>query len=253
MAGDWIKMRIDLQSHPKIVRILSATESDKFRVIGGLHAVWSVFDTHSVNGELRGYTPKLMDHVIGWPGFCEAMVSVGWLSFDGDETLTMPEFDEHNGKSGKRRAEDQKRKRDARKPSEYCPEDSGQIADKKRTREEKRREELNTPITPKGVSAVGINSFLDSCKQTGELPVPEDDPVFAYAESVGIPVEFLRLAWREFVDRNRDSGKRYKDWRKAYRNCIRANWYKIWFISPDGSVSLTTQGMAAQKMHREAA
>lgn len=140
MAGDWIKMRIDLQTHPKIVRILSATESDKFRAIGGLHAVWSVFDTHSENGELKGYTPELMDHVIGWKGFSRAMVAVGWLAYDGAETLTMPGFDEHNGKSGKRRAEDQKRKREARKMSGDCPEDSGQIADKKKTREEKRRD-----------------------------------------------------------------------------------------------------------------
>jgi len=115
VAGDWIKMRIDLQSHPKIVRILSATKSDKFRVIGGLHAVWSVFDTHSTNGELHGYTPESMDHVIGWLGFSDAMIASGWLSFDGDETLVMPEFGEHNGKSAKRRAEDQKRKRDGRK------------------------------------------------------------------------------------------------------------------------------------------
>lgn len=251
MAGDWIKMRIDLQSHPKIVRILSATKADKFRVIGGLHAVWSVFDTHSVNGELKGYTPELMDHVIGWDGFAQAMVDVGWLTFDGIETLAIPEFDEHNGKSGKRRAEDQKRKRDARKLSEERPEDCGQKADKKRTREEKRRDYINTPITPKG--AIGIDSFLDSCKATGQKPIPEDDPVFTYGDKTGIPVEYLRLAWRELVDRNRESGKRYKDWRKTFRNCVRANWYKLWFIAPDGTVSLTTQGMAAQKIHREAA
>lgn len=141
MAGDWIKMRIDLQSHPKVVRILSATESDKFRVIGGLHAVWSVFDTHSEDGILSGYTPDALDHVIGWKGFSGAMLAVGWLeSVDGD-SLQMPEFTEHNGKSGKRRAEDQKRKRDAR----ICPQSvrnlSAEDEDKKRTREEKRRED----------------------------------------------------------------------------------------------------------------
>lgn len=144
MAGDWIKMRCELQTHPKVVRILSATKSDKFRVIGGLHAVWSVFDAHSVDGVLFGYTPDTLDHVIGWDGFAKAMISVGWLRFDGAETLTLPEFSEHNGQSAKRRAEDQKRKRNGRK-EESSPEDvqdeSGQDADKKRTREEKRREE----------------------------------------------------------------------------------------------------------------
>lgn len=115
MAGDWIKMRCELQTHPKIVRILSATRSDKFRVIGGLHSVWSVFDAHSVDGVLFGYTPETLDHVIGWDGFAAAMIAVGWLAFDGAETLSLPEFGEHNGQSAKRRAEDQKRKRNDRK------------------------------------------------------------------------------------------------------------------------------------------
>lgn len=146
MAGDWIKMRLDLQSHPKIVRILSATKSDKFRAIGGLHAVWSVFDTHSTDGSLPGYTPETLNHIIGWEGFAEAMMAVGWLVFDGAETLILPSFDEHNGKSGKRRAEDQRRKRDDRKNPQTVQENSGQIADIKWTREEKRREDK--PIAP---------------------------------------------------------------------------------------------------------
>lgn len=146
MAGDWIKMRLDLQSHPKVVRILSATKSDKFRVVGGLHAVWSIFDTHSEDGILSGYTPEAMDQVIGWLGFSDALISVGWLN-EIPEGLVMPEFQEHNGKSGKRRAEDQKRKRVSRK-SATCPQSvrnsSADEPDKKLTREEKRREEVKT-------------------------------------------------------------------------------------------------------------
>ena len=113
MAGDWIKMRIDLQTHPKVVRILSATRADKFRVIGGLHAVWCVFDTHSEDGFLRGYSPETLDHIIGWDGFSQAMIDVDWL-LEKDDGLQLPEFTEHNGKSGKRRAEDMKRKRASR-------------------------------------------------------------------------------------------------------------------------------------------
>ena len=47
MAGDWIKMRGDLGTHPKVVRIMSALKADRLRVVGGLHAVWSLFDAHS--------------------------------------------------------------------------------------------------------------------------------------------------------------------------------------------------------------
>jgi hypothetical protein len=59
-GGDWIKVRADLHTHPKVVRILSAlnavkhpqpvrTVSDTLRVVGALHAVWCVFDTHSID------------------------------------------------------------------------------------------------------------------------------------------------------------------------------------------------------------
>ena len=159
MAGDWIKMRLDLQSHPKIVRILSATKSDKFRVIGGLHAVWAVFDTHSIDGRLDGYTPEALDHIIGWPGFAAAVIAVGWLEVDGLETLILPEFDEHNGKSGKRRAEDQKRKRGERK-SDNCPQNvrktSAAKADGIGSREEKRREDIDKPKTSSGTSPADV-------------------------------------------------------------------------------------------------
>lgn len=152
MAGDWIKMRIDLLSHPKIVRILSATKSDKFRVVGGLHAVWSIFDTHSEDGVLDGYSAYALDHVIGWDGFSAALLSVGWLEeFDG--TLVMPEFDEHNGKSGKRRAEDQKRKRDARKDPENVRILSASEQDKNGTREREEKEKIKAKQDQKTTAA----------------------------------------------------------------------------------------------------
>ena len=147
MAGDWIKVRCDLQSHPKVVRILSATKSDKFRVIGGLHAVWAVFDAHSEDGVLHGYTLELMDHIIGWEGFSSAMASVGWLAEGDGETLVMPEFTEHNGQSAKRRAEDQKRKRSARKSVRNLSEDLRTESGLEKRREEKN---IKPPKSPKG-------------------------------------------------------------------------------------------------------
>jgi len=155
-------MRVDLQSHPKVVRILSAmrpndvhNKTDKFRVIGGLHAVWSVFDAHCEDGILNGYTPETLDHVIGWDGFSGAMISVGWLIENSGVSLAMPEFSEHNGQSAKRRAEDQKRKRDSRSSTESVRNLSANDSDKKRTREEKRREEksINTEANASVVRA----------------------------------------------------------------------------------------------------
>jgi hypothetical protein len=69
MAGDWIKMRVDLATSPKVVRIASALRADRLRVIGGLHAVWCLFDVHSTDGRLDGYTLEALDDLIGFPGF----------------------------------------------------------------------------------------------------------------------------------------------------------------------------------------
>jgi hypothetical protein len=151
MAGDWIKMRADLQTHPKVVRIASALNADRLRAVGGLHAVWCLFDAHSIDGSLEGYTPEALDGLIAWPGFSLAMAAVGWLEVSAG-SLALPRFDEHNGKSAKRRATETERKRATRAAGEDpqgAREVSALDADKKRTREEKRREEIEDPPTPR--------------------------------------------------------------------------------------------------------
>jgi len=133
MSGDWIKMRTDLLTSPKVVRISSALKADRFRTAGGLLSVWSLFDTHSIDGKLVGYTSAVLDELAAWPGFADAMMAVGWLAQEGED-LVLPRFDAHNGASAKRRAQDSDRKSSVRKMS-------ASEADKMRTREEKRREE----------------------------------------------------------------------------------------------------------------
>lgn len=242
MAADWIKMRTDLQTHPKIVRILSATGTDKFRVIGGLHAVWAVFDTHSEDGKLKGYTPDLLDHVIGWQGFARAMESVGWLLFDGLETLTLPEFSAHNGQSAKRRAEDQKRKKESRH-SVRVPSADG--ADKKRTRERDREEvEKKEKKSP----PISLDAFIQQCADAGELPIPADDPIFDYAESIGLPHGHISLAWKWFKTNRAEAMQRgIRGWRQHFRKAVEGNWPKYWYALPEGGWGLTTAGQQAQR------
>lgn len=102
----------------------------------------------------------------------------------------------------------------------------------------------------KGKSPVTIERFLEACKETGELPIPENDPVFEHAERAKVPRDFLRLCWLEFREINRQGGKRYKDWRAAFRNCVRSEWYKLWYTDGEGNVSLTSKGNAALLRHR---
>lgn len=139
MAGDWIKMRADLQRHPKVVRMASALRADRLRVIGGLHAVWCLFDEHSEDGHTDGFTTEAIDDLIGWQGFCRAMADVHWLDISG-EFCSIPRFDEHNGKSAKRRAMETERKR--RERAVESGQASASDADKKRSREDKREEKM---------------------------------------------------------------------------------------------------------------
>lgn len=266
MAGDWIKMRTELQSHPKVVRILSATRADKFRVIGGLHAVWGVFDAHSSDGILAGYTPELMDHIIGWDGFSAAMLAVGWLEFDG-QLLVLPEFDEHNSQSAKRRAEDQKRKRNVRNLS-------GDSADKLRTKSgPDKREDSKPPTSPIGdvvpqggeiclksrkkSPKITFKDWLDDIRSSGQKAISEYAPVFDYAEKVGIPVEWIELAWLKFRQRYstdpNSMRKRYADWRHTFMNAVKDNWMGIWATDREGRFFLTTVGQQAQLEHRDVA
>ncbi|EPO1860508.1 DnaT-like ssDNA-binding domain-containing protein [Escherichia coli] len=160
MAGDWIKMRADLHTHPKVVRMASALKADRLRIVGGLHSAWCLFDVHSVDGFLDGYSADTLDDLIGFPGFSRAMMAVGWLEENG-ESLVMPRFEAHNGQSAKRRAQDADRKRNVRKAS-------ASEADKKRTREEKRRED----IKDKPHTGSEQNSPVDNSAGGGE-PDPD--------------------------------------------------------------------------------
>lgn len=243
MADEWIKMRRNLLNHPKVVRISSALLADKFRTVGGLHAVWSVFDEFSVDGKLNGYSYSAMDVTIGWPGFCEAMAAVKWLDHDG-ESLVVPEFDEHNGASGKRRAQDAKSKRNRRHLSasneDILPTKSGieeeVEVDKKKEPSRKRAES----------SGVEIDTWLDSLPADAD-PIPSDDPIIDYAAKAGIPLDYLELAWDRFAEDYRNKRKRQKNWPATFRNAVKGNWGKLWWFTPDGECKLTTAGEQARR------
>lgn len=101
---------------------------------------------------------------------------------------------------------------------------------------------------------IEIDTFIAQCKATNTVAIPPDDPVFEYAREAGVPVDFIRLAWREFVTRYRAAKKKQKGingWRQAFRNCIRGNWYKLWWFNADGGCELTTTGVQAKRVHRE--
>jgi hypothetical protein len=187
MAGDWIKMRASLCTHPKVGLIAEiigeSTEIGKrlstgFKgcldeivtrdvtrdiTIASLLRVWCATNEHTRDGVWEQSTLRSIDVAAGIQGFGEAMEIAGWLVVDEEAgTVTMPNFLEYNSpaKGGARTPgaarqqkyrENQKKKRDA----------NGDVTrDVTVTpREEKRREERNTPKAPKGADPDGFAEF----------------------------------------------------------------------------------------------
>lgn len=110
--------------------------------------------------------------------------------------------------------------------------------------------EPNTPISPKSESqskAVSFKTWAAEQRAAGVALIAADDPVLTYSASVGLPDEFMSLAWDEFKVRyTQASAKRYIDWRAVFRKAVRENWLKLWFLDGNG-YKLTTAGAMAQR------
>lgn len=182
MAGDWIKIRIDLSDDPNVYILSDIVSLDVPTVVGHLALFWGWMDRHTPDGKSLRLTDAVIDKRVGVEGFSSALRQVGWLSGD-DMALELPNFDRHNGNSAKARALESEAKRLRRleksddKPQKKATgklEDKsvGQPSDKKHpespTREEKRREELNLkpitikPTTPGEFARFAVDRFTPS-------------------------------------------------------------------------------------------
>lgn len=91
-----------------------------------------------------------------------------------------------------------------------------------------------------------FRQWLDVITATGERPVRDYQPLWEYCDRVGIPADWVAMAWEKFTDRYLHDpqyrNKRYKDWRHVFLNAIRDNWYGLWCVASDGSLALTGRG-----------
>lgn len=141
MAGDWMKIELELPDKPEVHAIAGMLNLDPDCVVGKLIRVWQWFDKHTVDGNAYGVTFLLPDRISGVTGFGEAMSFVGWLE-QHDKTLHMPKFDRHTSESAKTRALAAKRQSQYRNKSN--DESNAVSVTTPLQREEKRREEINT-------------------------------------------------------------------------------------------------------------
>lgn len=113
MAGDWIKMRVDLMDDPSVVAIAVRLDMDEDHVVGKLHRLWSWADRHTIDGATSGVNDTWVDRFVAKKGFAAAMADVGWLVI-GTDGIRFPGFEKHNGESAKKRADAQQRQRVSR-------------------------------------------------------------------------------------------------------------------------------------------
>lgn len=98
--------------------------------------------------------------------------------------------------------------------------------------------------TPK----IDLQAFLAECEAQGEAAIPPDDAVFAYADSIHLPHDFVSLAWGWF--KARYAGKKQagvRGWRQTFRNAVEGNWPKFWYADDAGGWGLTTAGKQAAR------
>jgi hypothetical protein len=110
MADEWIKMRKCLPGEPEVRLVAKRLSIDVDTVVGKLLRLWSLADTHAINGRLDGYTSSDIDEEVRQHGFAAALAEEKWLIIE-ENSVTIPNFDRHNGRSSKIRAQDADRQR----------------------------------------------------------------------------------------------------------------------------------------------
>ncbi len=178
MAGDWIKMRTDLYRDPKvcvIAEFLMDKEGDlaayvnqncqrdmtvtrnvtRCATVGALVTVWGVMrhrgKRHGDDLSVTGVTAIIVDDIADLPGFGEAMKHAGWL-IETEEGIVFPRFFEDYNVEVVKEAKSKAAERQARYRRNKCvtstvTRDVTQPS-QSNAREEKSREENNTPLPP---------------------------------------------------------------------------------------------------------
>lgn len=210
MAGEWIKVRLDLPEDPAVYRLSRITGLDRLSVIGRLYAFWAWADKHAVDGRVDGASTLDVDDITRHDGFADAMAQVKWLDV-GPDYLAIPKHDRHNGESAKERSlknARQARWRDGKGADVDAP-PSTKKPTKASTREEKRREEI--PPTN-----VGGDDKRPTRKSPADFTVTDEMRAWAKTNAPLVNVDDATATFRDHTFKTAMT-----DWLGAWRNWLR--------------------------------
>ena len=140
MAGDWIKFRKKLLKDGRVKTLSRLCHAHSVTVIGALVTLWSLADDYAEDsGLLPGYTTDDINREVGIENFCESMPE-DWMLVKSDGSILLPNYQQHNGLTAKKRAGANQRQASRRRHAREANVSRTQ-RDKSVTREEKRGEE----------------------------------------------------------------------------------------------------------------
>lgn len=178
MAGDWIKMRAALLTHPKTIKMVNLLQQSggffnfvcqdgitggelsgfdpspktvndyvtrdalRYVTVSGLLALWSSARLHSDNGILRGLAIRDLDEMAGIPDFGDAMQAVGWAKYDRKtKAVVLPNFMEWNDQSHREPKSNAERQKEYRERHKNAPKKDRNESNESNDRAEQRRVE----------------------------------------------------------------------------------------------------------------
>lgn len=209
MAGDWIKWVKGLTRRREVVQMSFTLKADPRLIAAICMEVWEWVDGETTDGHLPGCGLDYLDSIARLQGFGAAMAKAGWVSV-GDDGITIPNFDRHNGASAKRRAAASESMRKRRATQEMGEEPTPEEGDKPSTSAQQMLRASATPssllsssslsssVSSSSSSSSGSSSPKSKPKKPQHTKLTEDDAL-AIPTPMHWPPE-LRAAWVSFVE-----------------------------------------------------
>lgn len=209
----WLKFDTATPEKPEVMAIAIALGfDDPDLVVGKLLKVWRWFDQHTVEGNANGVTAALLDRMIGVPGMCAAMASVGWLVVS-ETGLELPNFERHNGKTAKDRALTAQRVAKAKTKAKSNEQGNASTVTAPLPREEKRREENSSSLrSEEGVRASRLPA---------DWQLPDSWREWATAERPDLDMQRAAAGFADYWRAKPGKDGRKTDWFATWRNWVR--------------------------------
>lgn len=204
MAGDWIKIRHNLDEDPRVLRIAQLLSIDDLDLlVGKLWRFWRYGDTQTVDGFIPFASAETVDRITRLSGLGNALVAVGWIDVS-DKGVQIVRFDDHISESAKRRASNTSRQRKLRgraPVAQPARQERDEPPTKALPREEKRREEETPPFPPSGGGK----------KNSPEVVDPSGQPIRreVFPIPAGIDTPAFRTAWDRWKRHSASKGNRF--------------------------------------------